>query len=159
MPRPSKPTNRRASPDVIKKRRAARHFNELLAGTGGKKLDGRTEKRRLRILDELREGSARGTGKALKPIDVLARVEALLELGEPLASIKKASKPPRPVEATADVIDGLKRLHAAYRFRPEVYAFVGLDERIVQKAGIRSRGRDERPSLARRAAASVERAA
>ncbi|NUP14487.1 MAG: hypothetical protein HOW73_51310 [Polyangiaceae bacterium] len=129
--------NRRGSPDVVRKRRAARHFNELLAevGGGGSKLDGRTEKRRQRMLAELREGKARGNGKALKPIDILVRVDALLALGEPLASIKKAAKPPRPVPATPDVVDGVKRLHAAYRFRPEVYAFVGIDERVVAKAG------------------------
>lgn len=128
--------NRRGNPDVVKKRRAARHFNELLSGASGPRLDGRTAKRKERMLAELREGTLRASGRALKPIDILVRVEELLDLGEPLASIKKAAKPSRPVQASPDVISGLKSLHAAYGFRPEVYAFVGLDAAICQRAGI-----------------------
>jgi hypothetical protein len=157
--RSEKPATRRGSADVVRKRRAARHFNELLAEAGavGAKLDGRTEKRRKRMLEELKEGRARAGGKPLKPIDVLTRVDALLALGEPLASIKKAAKTPRPVPATPDVIDGVKKLHAAYGFRAEVYAFVGIDERALAKAGIQPSSR--RPSLARRGATAPARAA
>ncbi len=167
--RPSKaaPANRRASPDVVKKRRAARHFNELLAEAGavGQKLDGRTEKRRKRLLRELGEGKVQSTKRLLKPIDVLVRVQALLDLGEPLASIKKVCKPSRPVPPSRDVVEGLKRLHAAYGFHPEAYAFVGLGEAMVAKAGISEKPSGHgRPTLARRGAEAaksrhVERAA
>jgi hypothetical protein len=151
-PRSSSAPNRRANPDVIQKRKAARRFNELLAeaGSGGGKLDGRTEKRRQRMLDELREGRVRSTGRPLKPIDILGRVESLLELGEPLASIKKACKPPRPVPASVQVIAGIKRLHAAYGFRSEAYAFVGIDGPTLKRAGVGP----SRPPLAGRKAAA-----
>jgi hypothetical protein len=131
-----KADNRRGSPEAVKKRRAARHFNELLSGASSPRLDGRTEKRKERMMAELREGKLRASGRPLKPIDILVRVEELLDLGEPLASIKKVAKPSRPVQASPDVISGLKSLHAAYGFRPEVYAFVGLDQAICQRAGI-----------------------
>lgn len=135
--------SRRGSPDVVRKRRAARHFNELLAevGAGALKLDGRTEKRRARMLDELREGQVRSTKRPLKPIDILVRVQALLDLGEPIASIKKAARPSRAVPLSPEVIDGLKRLHAAYEFRLEVYAFVGFDGAALTKAKIRPSAR------------------
>lgn len=158
--RSSQAHSRRGSPEVVDKRRAARHFNEVLAevGAGASRLDGRTEKRRKRMLEELREGKTRGAGRPLKPIDVLVRVHDLLELGEPLSALRKVSKPPRPVPASPDIIDSLKRLHAAYGFRPEVYAFVGIDERAVAKAGLSA----SRPALARSRAArraGVDRAA
>jgi hypothetical protein len=134
-PRP----NRRASPDVIEKRRAARHFNDILLGQGARAgRDGRTEKRRQRLLQELAERAARGGKQELKPIDVLSRVQALLDLGEPLASIRKACPPPRPVEVTPTIVDGLRRLHQAYGFAPEAYRFVGLDLAILKRAGVLS---------------------
>lgn len=133
---PDRP-NRRASPDVIEKRRAARHFNDMLLGQGARPgLDGRTEKRRQRLLQELAERAARGGKHELKPIDVLSRVQALLDLGEPLASIRKACPPPRSVEITPEIVDGLRRLHQAYGFAPEVYRFVGIDLAALRRAGV-----------------------
>jgi hypothetical protein len=133
--------NRRGSPDVVSKRRAARAFNELLGGaSSSSKLDGRTEKRRQRLLDELKEGQARASKKGLKPIDVLTRIDALLSLGESLAAIKKVCRPPKPVAASAEVVAGVKRLHEAYKFPPEVYAFVGIDDATLRRAGVLGRG-------------------
>lgn len=133
-------TNRRGSPDVVEKRRAARHFNELLLGSSGRAArDGRTEKRRARLLDELARGTTRG-GRALKPIDVLARIEDLLAIGEPLASIKKACPPPRAVSPTPAMLEGLRRLHRAYGFPVEAYRFVGFDDAALRQAGISARG-------------------
>jgi hypothetical protein len=138
-PGPSR-ANRRGSPDVVEKRRAARHFNELLLGSSGRAArDGRTEKRRARLLEELGRGTTR-TGRALKPIDVLSRIGDLLGLGEPLASIKKACPPPRAVAPTAEMLEGLKRLHRAYGFPIEAYRFVGFDEAALRRAGISARG-------------------
>ena len=56
-----KAQNRRGSPEAIEKRRAARVFNDVLGGraSGAHKLDGRTEKRRQRLLKELEDGMAR----------------------------------------------------------------------------------------------------
>ncbi len=129
--------SRRGSPEAIEKRRAARRFNDLLSGEArASRLDGRTEKKRQRLLEELREGHLRASGKGLKPIDILLRVDELLSLGEPVASIKKALKPPRPVVTTDEVVDGVKQLHSAYGFRPEAYAFVGIDDATLKRAGV-----------------------
>ncbi|WP_441288119.1 hypothetical protein ACSRUE_39875 [Sorangium sp. KYC3313] len=128
--------NRRGSPDAVEKRRAARRFNELLLGGGGRAGDGRTERRRRRLLAELADGVARRGKRALKPIDVLSRVEELLALGEPLASIREAYPPPPPVEVTAELVEGLRHLHRAYGFSADVYRFVGLDAHALRKAGV-----------------------
>lgn len=128
----------RASVEAVEKRRAARHFNDvLLGGSRPSRLDGRTEKRRLRLLEELRLGTARSGAKELKPIDILLRVQDLLDLGEPIASLKKACKPARPVPVSDQVVDGVRTLHRAYGFAPEAYQFVGIDEATLKKAGVR----------------------
>jgi len=153
--------NRRGSPDVVNKRKAARAFNELLGGASASgKLDGRTEKRRLRLLDELKEGQARASKKGLKPIEVLTRIDALLRLGESLVAIKKVCRPARPVAASAEVIAGVKRLHEAYRFPPEVYVFVGIDEATLRRAGVVGRaGVAGRPTIRKGLPAGTARAA
>jgi hypothetical protein len=135
------PPSRRASPDVVQKRRVARQFNDLLLGTGGGagRLDGRTEKRRQRLLEELREGAARGSGAPLKPIDVLSRVAALIALETPVALIKKMARPARKVAPSDEVVDGIRRLHEAYGFPSEVYAFVGIDDETLKRAGVLGR--------------------
>src|SRR5262245_24440308 len=88
--------NRRGSPEAVEKRRAARAFNQALrgGGAGAPAVDGRTERRRKRLLKELAAGTARR--RELKPIDILCRVQELLALGEPLASLRKACPRPRP---------------------------------------------------------------
>ena len=74
-------------------------FNDVLGGgTPAAKLDGRTAKRRERLLRELEENRAHGQ-RELKPLDVLQRIQELLELGEPLTSIKKVRKVPKPTAA------------------------------------------------------------
>jgi hypothetical protein len=102
----------------------------------GRAGDGRTERRRKRLLEELARGAARGGKQKLKPIDVLLRIQELLDLGEPLGSIRKACPLPRPVEATAELVDGIRRLHRAYGFPAEAYRFVGLDEATLRRAGV-----------------------
>ena len=133
-----KAPSRRASPEVIEKRGAARAFNEALLGmgAGAALVDGRTERRRRRLLEELSQGTARGGKRELKPIEVLSRVQELLLLGEPLASIRKACPRPRPVEATPEVIEGIRRIHEAYTFPASAYRFVGLDAEALRKAGV-----------------------
>jgi len=129
--------NRRGSPEAIEKRRAARIFNDVLGGRGNaaSKLDGRTEKRRQRLLRELEAGTARGS-RELKPLDILQRVQELLDLGEPLSSIRKVSKV-RKSQLTADAVaDVVERLHKAYGFRPEVYRFVGIGDDVLKSAGV-----------------------
>jgi hypothetical protein len=133
----------RASAEAVMKRRAARHFNDvLLGGAAPNRLDGRTAKRRLRLLEELKQGASRSGKRELKPIDVLLRVQALLDLEEPVASIKRARGSCRPVPLTDAVVDGVRALHAAYGFSPAAYQFVGIDDATLRRAGLRrSEGR------------------
>ena len=130
--------NRRGSPEAIEKRKAARIFNDVLGGRGhsSHKLDGRTEKRRQRLLRELENGTARGGARELKPLDVLQRVQELLELGEPLSSIRKVSKARKTALPEGSVVDVVERLHRAYGFRPEAYRFVGIGEDVLRRAGV-----------------------
>jgi len=127
----------RGSPDVVEKRRAARAFNEaLLGGVGAALVDGRTERRRRRLLEELSQGTIRGGKRELKPIEVLSRVQELLDLGEPLAAIRKACPKPRPIEATPEIIERIRQIHEAYTFPAAAYTFVGLDTAALKKAGV-----------------------
>ena len=129
--------NRRGSPEAIEKRRVARAFNDLLGGRGASsaKIDGRTEKRRARLLKELQDGKSHG-GRELKPIDVLQHVQELLVLGQSVASIKKVRRVPRPVDADQSKVALVKRLHEAYGFRKEVYRFVGIGDDSLTEAGV-----------------------
>lgn len=143
--RPRAP-NRRGSPEAIEKRRVARVFNDILGGRGAAahKLDGRTEKRRQRLLRELEAGKARGS-RELKPLDILQRVQELMDLGEPLSSIRKVAKVRKSAVPPEAIVGVVERLHRAYSFRPEVYRFVGIGEDVLREAGVleakRARGR------------------
>src|SRR5260221_13149180 len=108
--RQERPKTGRASEEAVMKRRAARHFNDVLLGGNAptSRLDGRTAKRRLRLLEELKQGTSRSGKRALKPIDILLRVQALLDLDEPIASLRKACKAPRPVTVSPVVIEGVR---------------------------------------------------
>jgi hypothetical protein len=129
--------NRRGSPEAIEKRRAGRRFNDVLSGRGGSRpsLDGRTEKRRQRLLRELERGSTE-TARPLKPLDVLLRVDELLSLGEPLASIRKVARARKPGVASESIVLAVGQLHTAYHFRPETYRFVGIGEDVLRSAGV-----------------------
>lgn len=137
----SRPSNRRGSPEAIEKRRVARVFNDILGGRGAAshKLDGRTEKRRQRLLKELEAGKARGS-RELKPLDVLQRVQELMDLGEPLSSIRKVAKVKKSAVAPDTIVGVVERLHRAYSFRPEVYRFVGIGEDVLRQAGVLAEG-------------------
>jgi hypothetical protein len=134
----AKAQNRRGSPEAIEKRRAARMFNDVLGGRGvrGAKLDGRTEKRRQRLLKELEAGT--GRGGELKPLDVLQRVQELLELGESLGNIRKVAKTRKSLVPPESTVDVVQRLQKAYAFRAEVYRFVGIGDDVLRTAGVLS---------------------
>ena len=146
----SRTPNRRGSPEAIEKRRIARVFNDVLGGrgTGTNKLDGRTEKRRQRLLKELEAGKARGA-RSLKPTDVLQHVQQLMDLGEPLSSIRKVVKVRKSTAAADTVVDLVARLHVAYTFRPEVYRFVGIGDDVLRAAGVLE-GREKKATRAKR---------
>jgi hypothetical protein len=130
--------NRRGSPEAVAKRRAGRSFNDVLSAIGGRGglSDGRTEKRRQRLLKELEDGKSR-TARELKPLDILLRVQELLDLGEPAASLRKVLKSKKRASLTGpEIVDAVKKLHKAYAFRPEVYGFVGIDLDVLALAGV-----------------------
>ncbi len=133
----AKPQNRRGSPEAIEKRRAARQFNDVLGGRGAsaQKLDGRTEKRRQRLLKELADGMARGR-RDLKPLDVLQRVQELMDLGETIGSIRKVAKVRKTALSPDAILTVVQRLHEAYKFRPEAYRFVGIGDEVLRGAGV-----------------------
>jgi hypothetical protein len=151
----AKPLNRRGSPEAIEKRRVARLFNDILGGrgAGAHKQDGRTEKRRQRLMRELESGKVRGA-RELKPLDVLVRVHELLELGEPLRSIRKVAKLRKAIVAPEAMVEVVSRLHKAYGFRPECYRFVGVDDDILRVAGVLNAPRAA-PARPRRRAAGA----
>ncbi len=132
-----RPANRRGSPEAIEKRRVARVFNDILGGRGASahKLDGRTEKRRQRLLKELEAGKARGS-RELKPLEVLQRVQELMDLGESLSSIRKVAKVRKNTVTPEAIVGVVEELHHAYSFRPEVYRFVGIGEDVLREAGV-----------------------
>lgn len=141
----TKPANKRGSPEAVEKRRVARHFNDVLGGgSSAARRDGRTEKRRQRLMKELEDGLARGK-RELKPIDVLLRVQELLELGEPLSQLRKVVRirPVPPDTSLDELCDVVTRLHDAYGFRPEAYRFVGIGDDVLARAGIVGRAKAE----------------
>jgi len=115
----------RGSKEAIEKRRAARQLNALAAGgtNGRAKVDGRTEKRRRRLIAELKEGR---DGEPLKPIDVVTHVDELLRLGESLPSIKKQGVRPRKTDLDDDVRETVRRTQEAYGFRTDAWKMLGL---------------------------------
>lgn len=129
--------NRRGSPEAIAKRRAGRAFNVLLgSGSGRRRLDGRSQKRRERLLHELRTGKTRGSRQELKPLDVLTRVNELLELGESMSVIRKVCRGRAPAAGRAALIQVVTDLHQAYGFRADAYRLLGLDDEVLRAAGV-----------------------
>ncbi len=110
-------------------------FNDILGGRSASALDGRTEKRRQRLLTELETGKGRGS-RELKPLDVLTRVQELLELGETVGAIRKVAKVRKLGVAPELVTDVVSRLHKAYGFRPVAYRFVGIGDDVLRDAGV-----------------------
>lgn len=115
----------RGSAEAIEKRRVARQLNALLTGATGKKtkLDGRTEKRRQRLIKELKSGKG---GKPLKPHDVLQHAHELLEIGETMASLRKQGVKPRRIDLSEEILEVIKRHASAFQFRPEAWRMLGL---------------------------------
>lgn len=129
-----KAANRRGSPEAVEKRRVARAFNERFADAVAPPLDGRTARRRARLLAELAHGH--DDGRPFRPLDVLVRVHELLALGCSEHAIAAAHRPPRSVRVTADKVALVRQLHAAHGFSPASYRFVGFGPAVLAKAGI-----------------------
>lgn len=126
-----KKPNKRGSPEAIAKRVAARNLNDVLAGkkAGGLLLDGRTAKRRERLLKELAEGTS-------KPVDVLLKVQELLDIGEPLAALRKAVPVRKLRVAPPGAAEAVARMAEAYDLSAAAYRFLGLPESVLVEAGV-----------------------
>ena len=120
-----KDTTRRGSPEAIEKRRVARALNTLLTAPAGPKVDKRTERRRKRLLDELKSGK-RGKNE-LKPLDALSHAQALIEIGEPMTSIRKAAGRRYKVgDVSGEVRTIANQTQAAYGFDTRVWSLLGI---------------------------------
>ena len=144
----------RGSPEAVEKRRAARQLNALLLGSSKSavELDGRTEKRRQRLIQELKEG--RG-GEAIKPIDRLSHVNELLGIGENFSSLRKQGIKVTKTPLNDEVIETAERVQAANpEIRPSAWKILGIDMdaegRVVREPAVRTRGRG-RPAKRKKA--------
>ena len=141
---------RRGHPEAIAKRKAARALNRLFSEAGGaaEAIDGRTLKRKRRLVKDLTEGK---NGQPLKALEVLTHAQELLALGETLASLRKLKPklPPMPPldETTAAVILDTQ---ANYGFDPKAWKLLGVDlDRLGAPAA--AEGEAEAPARPRRA--------
>jgi hypothetical protein len=150
----------RGSTEAIEKRRVARQLNALFSAGNGErgKLDGRTEKRRLRLLKELKEGRR---GQPLKPIEVVSHADELLSLGETLGSIRKNGVRTAKLDPgiTSDQLEAVQRTQAAYGFRPEVWRLLGIELHKAGGGSLPSAGRGADDGRSARLAAGKKRRA
>ncbi|MGB0678995.1 MAG: hypothetical protein ACPGUV_04980 [Polyangiales bacterium] len=128
----------RGGTEAVEKRRVARQLNAALSGgaRASTKVDGRTEKRRQRLVSSLKSGKGKN-GKALKPIDVVAHVDELLGLGESIATLRKSGVKVQKVEVDDGVKALVARAQEAYSFRTEAWKILGItfaDGEAVAKA-------------------------
>jgi len=125
MARAQKET-RRGSPEAIAKRRAARTLNTLFAKSAAVgSLDGRTLKRKNRLMKELRDGKG---GSVLKAHEALSHVTELLALGEPMAAIRKLNpKVPGAPMLTDEAITAIRETQTSYGFDPRAWSMLGID--------------------------------
>lgn len=152
----SRPSGGRGSKEAIEKRRAARQLNTLLTG-GAKssdKVDGRTEKRRRRLIKELKEGRK---GQPLKPIDFVTHVDELLDLGETIPSLKKQGVKPRKTEPTREVMEVVRQTQDAYGFRPESWRMLGIQLESAPRSAGRSASGGKKTSRKKKGSKSSRR--
>lgn len=136
----TKKASGRGSPEAIAKRRTARQLNALLEGgtKEGPKLDGRTEKRRRRLIQELKEGKR---GEALKPVEAVSHANELIGLGESLASLKRQGVKPRKFDTSPEIMEVVHATQAAYGYAEDAWKIIGItfDSPAPEKKGKRSR--------------------
>jgi hypothetical protein len=124
-PSAPRPKNRRGDPDVVEKRRVARQFNLVFAGK-----DLRRTRRCERLLAKL------GNVSALKPLELLKTIDALLESGHKLSDVRSAMGKrgaPWPERVTLNMLESL---HANYGFLYETYLGAGFKADKLEQAGI-----------------------
>ncbi len=121
-----KTTTRRGSPEAIAKRRVARALNRLFEESGAtESLDGRTLKRKQRLMRELKEGKR---GMPLKALEVLAHANELLGLGETLTTLRKLKpKLPHTPAINEDTAGVYLETQKNYGFDPKAWKVLGID--------------------------------
>lgn len=124
MARAKKSDNRRGSPEAVAKRRAARALNQLFDGLRAGRLDGRTEKRRLRLLKELKSGRR---GSALAPTEIVSHATELLRLGETLSAIRKSGVLKPSFEPTPAAIAVAREVQQLNGYEPKAWKLLGID--------------------------------
>lgn len=121
-----KKATRRGSPEAIAKRRAARALNRLfMQGAAVSAMDGRTLKRKRRLMKELAEG--RG-GAPIKAHEVLSHATELLAMGETLGNIR-ALKPllPPAIPMTEENLTVIRQTQESYGFDSRAWKLLGID--------------------------------
>jgi hypothetical protein len=136
----TKKSGGRGSPEAIAKRRTARQLNALLEGgtKDGPKLDGRTEKRRKRLIQELIDGKR---GEGLKPVEAVSHTNELLTLGETLASLKRQGVKPRKFETSVEIMAVARATQAAYGYSEDAWKIIGITFEAPTPAKKAKRGR------------------
>lgn len=124
MARAKKTDNRRGSPEAVAKRRAARALNQLFDGLRVGRLDGRTEKRRLRLLKELKTGRR---GSPLAPTEIVSHASELLRLGETLSTIRKNGVLKPSFEPTPAAIAVAREVQQLNAYEPKAWKLLGID--------------------------------
>ncbi len=149
---------RRGSPEAIAKRRAARSLNRIFdQGATASAMDGRTLKRKKRLLKELQEGKG---GETLKAHEVLGHVTELMTLGENLTSIRKLKPrlPPTP-PLSGEFLDVVRDTQRSYNYDPRAWKVLGIDIDSVMAGGDGASGGEGAPKRARRKGGRKKKAA
>ncbi len=123
--RARKKATKRGSPEAIAKRKAARKLNDLFSrGGADAALDGRTLKRKQRLLDELAKGKS---GRPLTALEVLSHADQLLSLDESLTSLRKLVKALPAPARTEENKSLLAEAQQLYDFDPKAWKLLGVD--------------------------------
>lgn len=121
-PAPKAVKGGRGSPEAVEKRRVARRLNAMLTSDAPVAIDGRTLRKRDRIVADLKD-------KQLKPVEVLIRISDLMAMGETTASIKKMGVRPIKTSFSADTPEiraAVAQVQEAYNFPPAAWRFIGV---------------------------------
>jgi hypothetical protein len=114
----------RGSKQAVEKRRAARALNAVVdALGGGVELDGRTERRKRRLVKELVSGRR---GAPLKAIDFVAHASELMALGESPASLRRLGVKSRKMPLDPALLTAVERTQAAYGFDVRAWKMLGV---------------------------------
>lgn len=152
----------RGSPEAVAKRRVARALNQLFERGTEAAMDGRTLKRKRRLMKELKEGRR---GMSLKAIEALQRVDELLKLGETLSSIRrlKPKVPPAP-PLTVETAAAVAQTQEQYGFDPRAWKVLGVDIDVAsgapgtKKPAARKKAAKKKPAIRKKASTKSKRA-